>query len=199
MPRIFASVKSHHSTNLHSSSFSYDPDRLTLRCCSSYFAYLFVRVATQHTTVDVVGHSQLMDAPGQEPSVTLLDWASGNGTAAYWATWLVVRAFAPGDEFVATTSNATAVYAQAWRHTCAEGRPDLPGATPGAQYQRVLLINKLLAPSVAAVAGTWRACTAWTVDQRTGLSPPLTTTCVARDGTVQAQLDGYATVVLQLA
>ena len=26
------------------------------------------------------GHSQIMDGPGQEPSVSLLDWSSGRGT-----------------------------------------------------------------------------------------------------------------------
>ena len=47
-------------------------------------------------TVDQIGHSQVMDAPGQEPSVTLLDWQTGKGTASYWTTWLLTRSFSLG-------------------------------------------------------------------------------------------------------
>ena len=77
------------------------------------------------------GHSQIMDGPGQEPSVSLLDWSSGRGTQvvtcnvfvvgsimiiiiitimkqAYWVTWLLIRAFAQGDRFIETASSTHA-------------------------------------------------------------------------------------------
>jgi len=48
-----------------------------------------------------------MDAPGQEPSVTLLDWSSGLGTARFWIVRLFVESFMNGDSFIRTTSVST--------------------------------------------------------------------------------------------
>jgi len=116
-----------------------------------------------------------MDAPGQEPSVSLLDWASGNGTASYWVTWLVIRAFSPGvDTLVSTNvsassvlsntgrrrefpqetvgSTAARVFAQAYWHTPQPGRPKLPGSAPGdTRRQRLLLVNTVNTFSVVSM------------------------------------------------
>jgi hypothetical protein len=37
-----------------------------------------------------------MDAPGQEPSVTMLDWSTGLGTAKYWVNDLLLSSYVPG-------------------------------------------------------------------------------------------------------
>ena len=77
--------------------------------CGGYFAYMFARVATG-TSVRVVAASQLMDSPGQEPSVTLLDWTTGKGTARYWVLALLLDSVALVDAYVQTalTANGTA-------------------------------------------------------------------------------------------
>ena len=41
--------------------------------------------------------SQYMDAPGQEPSVSMLDWSTGRGTAKYWVNDLLLSSFTPGE------------------------------------------------------------------------------------------------------
>jgi len=70
---------------------------------ASYWAYMYMRSANDSSTVVQCGSSQLMDAPGQEPSVTLLDWSSGNGTARFWVVRLFVETFDVG----ATLRHAT--------------------------------------------------------------------------------------------
>ncbi len=166
----------------------------------AYFAYLYGRVvALPNCSVDVVGHSQLMDGPGQEPSVTLLDWTSGVGTAAYWATWLLIRAFALGDLPVAAKSSDPAVFALAFAHTSAPGRPDLQAA-PQSAVQRVLLVNKAnsaVTVSVLPEGPAARACEAWTVDEASGMGPPRQSACLA-GGAAQLELAPFATAVVQL-
>jgi hypothetical protein len=163
----------------------------------SYFAYLFARVLELHTTVDQVGHSQLMDAPGQEPSVTLLDWASGRGTAAYWTTWLVIRAFALGDSLTkSTSSNFTNVYARSYLHTSEPGRPDL--VLNSTNQHRLLLINKInnfATVSVPVSAGVSK-CTMFVVDERTRLDAPIQSDLTIDGNQVTTQLYPYATAIL---
>jgi hypothetical protein len=61
-----------------------------------YFAYLWSRALALGDTVAVVAQSQFMDAPGQEPSVTMLDWTTGLGTAKYWVNDLLLETYATG-------------------------------------------------------------------------------------------------------
>jgi hypothetical protein len=172
----------------------------------AYFAYLFARVAAlPNTTVDQVGHSQLMDAPGQEPSVTLLDWTTGQGTAAYWATWLVIRAFSMGDTLVSSSSsNASLVHVQAYLHTtAAPARPDLPGASDAAHaMSRVLLVNRVNGWSTVNVPpGSFLQCAVWQVTDATS-SAPQRAACADIDddasGGWSLTLPPFATAVLEL-
>lgn len=174
----------------------------------SYFLFLLARVnALPSHSVVQIGHSQLMDAPGQEPSVTLLDWSSGRGTAAYWATWVSVRAWTLGDALLpSSSSNETAVHALGWWHTPASGgRPDLPGASTGvSRAPRVLLINRRNAWANASVAppADGMRCTAWLVDERNGLEPPAQVDCTPAPGAgpqVTLELWPYASAVLEFA
>jgi len=171
----------------------------------AYHAYMWARVAT-NTTVRVVAASQLMDAPGQEPSVTMLDWATGLGTARYWTLALLLDGVAMGDTFVRTslTVNGTtpptpwgspALYAQALLHTPDASRTHLtlPQPRGPAAVPSVLLINKVNAAGTVAVPapppGT-ATCTLHVVDERTALGPPRAEDCTASGVVV---LQPYAT------
>ena len=180
----------------------------------SYHLYLLSRVnALPSHSVIQIGHSQLMDAPGQEPSVTLLDWSSGKGTAAYWGTWMGIRAWSIGDALLPTNITASsggssnndtaAVHAQGWWHTPApSGRPDLPGAKSGVpKTARLLLINKrnawasvTLPPPPSGISG---GCQAWVLDERNGLNPPAQVDCSASGGILQ--LWPYGSAVVEFA
>ena len=165
---------------------------------AGYWAYLFGRLAATSPTVRVLGASQLMDAPGQEPSVTLVDWQTGNGTARFWVVALFVRLFADGDVLAATTAtvsaggDAGALYAQAFR---ARG-----GGGSGA-CGRLLLVNKRNArANVTLDADAGCVCAqAHIVDELNGLSPAREEACTLAGGGVGLSLLPYAVAVLDLA
>lgn len=176
----------------------------------SYFVYLYTRIsAIPGTSVRVVGHSQIMDAPGQEPSVTLLDWSSGNGTAAYWATWMMIRAVTPAvDTFVNTTvvpggNDAGGLYAQAFWHTPSPQRPSLPGASATGPIRRIVLVNRLNSNATATISptalGPKAACQAWIVDTTTELGPPRQVNCAASSSPPMLVLLPYASAIVELA
>lgn len=128
-----------------------------------YFAYLFGRVVSMpRSTVRSVGASQLMDAPGQEPSVTMLSWANGQGTARYWVLQLLVDSIGEGDALVTATSTSDQLYALAYVH-----------ADGGSSSNRLLLVNKVNAPVTVTLAASGGSptttCTAQVVDEMTGL------------------------------
>ena len=149
----------------------------------SYFAYMYARAATLcNTTVRVVGQSQLMDAPGQEPSVTLLDWTTGRGTAKYWVLKLLLESFTINDVFAVTTTSSSDVYAQGF----------LAG-TGGSR--RILLVNKGYAAQSVQLVGDLPTCVASIVDVTTGLGPARVESC-APTGTFT--LPGYATAIVQV-
>jgi hypothetical protein len=127
-----------------------------------------------------------MDAPGQEPSVTLLDWSSGRGTARFWAVKLVRDVVAAGDELThagvaVEGADAGALFA---------GGVARPGGA-----RRVLLINKRNAwatVNVTCGGGAPCACVSvTTIDERTGLEPARTDAC-AGGGAAALELAPYA-------
>jgi hypothetical protein len=65
----------------------------------AYFAYLWSQALLMGDAIAVVAQSQFMDAPGQEPSVTMLDWSTGLGTAKYWVNDLLLTSYTSGSEF----------------------------------------------------------------------------------------------------
>ena len=106
-----------------------------------------------------------MDSPDREPGVTMMNYDTGNGTAKYWVTRLVIESTQMGDIFRNTTvsgggGDATRVlYAQAFTHT---------GETADDE-RRVLLVNKQNAVTTVMLAG---ATDAQVVDENTGDGPP---------------------------
>jgi len=131
----------------------------------AYFAYMYARLATNsNTTVRVFSQSQLMDGPPQEPSVTMLDWTTGLGTARYWVLKLLIDSFAVGDVFVSTSvTNTTALYAQGWLEAKGGKRS-------------LLVINKLSVAQDVFFNGE-QSCAALVVDTTTGLGPARSLLC----------------------
>ena len=156
---------------------------------AAYWAYMWARAAADCTRVRVVGASQLMDAPGQEPSVTMLDWSTGQGTARLWAVALLVRELAQG---AALAAASVAVAGQGGAlHALAAGG------------DRLLLINMRNAWAEVSVAcsgggGGGGACACGSVaviDEGTGLQPAREEACGAGGGVLLAP---YATAVVRL-
>lgn len=73
---------------------------------AGYFAYMFCRVARASATVRSLGASQLMDAPGQEPSVTMLDWVWARVGMRAPRAWRVVLKHARTCRSLATALRA---------------------------------------------------------------------------------------------
>ena len=75
----------------------------------SLFAYVFAGVSGMSgSSVVQVGQSQLADGPGQEPSVSMLDWTTGLGNARYAVSALLGECMAAGDVYVATNVSVAA-------------------------------------------------------------------------------------------
>ena len=90
------------------------------------YAYIFSKLA--ELGIDVVGESQLVGYPGQYPSVSMVDWATGKPNARLRVLQLLQQSFAPGDVLVATSvSDESSMHSQAFQ---GKGR-------------RVLLVNKV--------------------------------------------------------
>ena len=72
------------------------------------YAYIYGKLSLQG--IDVLGESQLVGNPAlphlglepQFPSVALLNWTTGYGTARYWVLHMLIHHFQPGDEIVQT-------------------------------------------------------------------------------------------------
>jgi hypothetical protein len=94
--------------------------------CGALFAYLYAGLA-EHG-IDLVGASQLVGYPTQFPSVSLLDWKTGEPNARYRVLELLHENLGPGDRPVRTTLRTTAIHAAAY--LSAKGR------------RKILLINK---------------------------------------------------------
>ena len=62
------------------------------------YAYTYLSLA--HLGIDVVGESQLVGYPTQYPSVSMINWKTGQPNARYWVLKLLKDNFGPGDTFV---------------------------------------------------------------------------------------------------
>lgn len=97
--------------------------------------------------LDVVGMSQLVGYPSlnitrrdngardllepQYPSVAMLNWTDGSGTARYWALKLIIEELAPFSDLVVqtvTTPAAAPAYAQAYTAAAGGARKLLVGS-----------------------------------------------------------------------
>ena len=80
--------------------------------CGSMYAYLYSELARRG--VEVVGESQLVGYPTQFPSVSMVDWNTGQPNARFWVLKLLRDNFGPGDKMVETHLDSPYVYAQAF-------------------------------------------------------------------------------------
>lgn len=126
--------------------------------CGAMFAYLYAGLARQG--IDFVGSSQLVGYPTQFPSVTMLDWNTGQPNARYWVLKLLLDNFHSQDRIVETKSSSPYVFAQGF--VAADGT------------RKLLLVNKrdrsfeILVPG--AKGATWQCA-----DRTIGFTPPAIT------------------------
>lgn len=155
---------------------------------AGYFAYLFARLAVESPTVRVLGASQLMDAPGQEPSVTLLDWSTGLGTARFWVVKMLLEETDVGNLLVATdvditSSDTDALFAQAF--------VGADGSSP-----KILLINKRDAWATVHLGSDLPCSSVLVLDESSGVSPAREEPC---SGEGQVDLAPYAIAFVRLS
>ena len=133
--------------------------------------------------------------PSQEPSVTLLDWETGEGTARFWVVRMFVEAFPVGvsPAICMTTAvsvggsgiGSDAVFAMAFE-------------AAGARPRQLLLINKrnAFANVSLSCSATACRCTSYSViDEANGVQPARSISC---DGTDVITLAPYATAIALL-
>jgi hypothetical protein len=123
--------------------------------CSALYAYLYGELA--RLGVEGVGESALAQLPGFFPSVSMVDWDSGEPNARYWTLKLLRENFGPGDKLVKASVSSPSVYAMGF--TAADGR------------HKLLLVNKRNRPFVVSVP-MGDGATAVYVDQTTGNQAP---------------------------
>ena len=97
------------------------------------YAYVFARLALMG--IDIVGESQLVGYPGQFPSVTMLDWATGVPNARYRVLELIHDEIRPGcrlieipDQSYAGTLHALALRDRGHRKVLMINKTDTPVA-----------------------------------------------------------------------
>jgi len=103
---------------------------------ASMYAYLYIELA--RLGIDVVGESQLVGYKSQFPSVTMINYNTGEPNARYWVLKLLKDNFGPGDRLVETSvSNSESGIA-------AQGFQTKAGKT-------LLLINKRIQPETVTL------------------------------------------------
>jgi hypothetical protein len=161
---------------------------------ASYWAYMYARCANESSSVAVVGASQFMDAPGQEPSVTLVDWSSGLGTARFWIVKLFVENFSLGDSFIQTSSISSG-NGTSFNDVFAMG---YISASSGNE-KRILLINKRNAYttiSLTCQGGTACSCSGYKVIDESNRLNPARDESACSNGVLQ--LAPFATAIVFL-
>jgi hypothetical protein len=146
--------------------------------CGAVFAYLYAGLAEQG--IDVLGASQLLGYPTQFPSVTLLDWRTGQPNARYRVLQLLQENFGPGDRIVTARLRSPDVYAAAY--LTRDGS------------RRVLLVNKRVHPVDVHLPGAAGA-TEKHVDTLTGSNSLVS----QRLNSDSIHMEGYSTMVVNLS
>lgn len=146
--------------------------------CGALYAYVYGELS--RLGVEGVGESALAQLPGFFPSVTMMDWTTGEPNARYWVLKLLHGNFGPGDKLVEAYAGDSAIYAL--------------GYVGAGGKHKILLVNKRNRPfEVSIPEGT--GATEDYVDQTTGNHAP---------GSVQltgdtVNLGGLAVAVVTLA
>jgi len=120
------------------------------------YADLFIELSRQQ--IDIIGESQLIGAPTQFPSVSMMDWQNNKPNARFWVLKLIKDTFHPGDTLVETSlegKDSDDLGAQAF-------------STPAGR--KLLLLNKRNHAVEVPVPDAEKA-SALTVDVQTGDGP----------------------------
>jgi hypothetical protein len=145
--------------------------------CGAMYAYLYVHTARMG--IEVAGESQLVGYPTQFPSVSMLDWNTGDPNPRYWVLKLIHDNLGPGDKLVESRASTPSVEVQGF--VTRDGK------------HKILLINKrertinVTIPSIAGAQVDY-------VDLTTGWGPPATAK-IPRD---EINLTPFAVEVLTL-
>ncbi len=105
--------------------------------CGAMYAYLYAQLA--QLGIEVAGESQLVGYPTQFPSVSMVNWNTGQPNARFWVLKLLHDNFGPGDKLVKTDGGSAKVYAQGF-------------VTPSGQ-RKLLLINRRNRPATVSLPG----------------------------------------------
>lgn len=119
------------------------------------YAYLYGELAK--LGIEVAGESQLVGFPTQWPSVSMVDWDTGQPNARFWVLKLLRTNFGPGDKLVETLTGTPSVYGVGF--ITRDGK------------RKILLVNKRDRPVVVSVPGA-SGGQLEVVDQGTAFQPP---------------------------
>jgi hypothetical protein len=119
------------------------------------YAYLFAELAD--LGIEYAGESQLVGYPTQFPSVSMVNWDTGQPNARYWVLKLLHDNFGPGDKLMSTHIN--------------NGYVNAHGFTTRDGAHKILLVNKRDRTLVIAVPGAAGGHID-VVDQQTAFQPP---------------------------
>ncbi|MGA2326839.1 MAG: glycosyl hydrolase family 39 [Bryobacteraceae bacterium] len=119
------------------------------------YAYLYLEVAK--LGIDIAGESQLVGYPSQFPSVTMIDWTTGEPNARYRVLKLIHDHLAPGDLLARTRLVDQDIAAQGFRT---------------ARGNKLLLINKRNRDATVNLAQEIREGTLEAVDVMSGSTAP---------------------------
>jgi hypothetical protein len=126
--------------------------------CAALYAYMYGELS--RLGIEGVGESALAQLPGFYPSVSMVDWNTGQPNARYWVLKLLRERSGPGDKVVQAHASLPYIYAQGF--IAADGQ------------RKILLVNRRDRPFEVsltdATGGTFES-----VDQMTGSNPPAST------------------------
>jgi hypothetical protein len=146
---------------------------------AAFFAYIYHRLS--QLGIEAAGMSSGLGFPNLNyPSVTMMDWKTGQPNARYWALKLLIENAGPGDKQVETTVSLPFIEAQGY-------------ITPGGK-RKILLVNKRNRSFEVFLPGM-KGATEQYVDQKTNFQPPVSQTL---DGD-KLTLGGLAVAVVTLS
>lgn len=146
--------------------------------CGGLYAYLYSELAKRG--VEVAGESQLVGYPTQFPSVSMVDWNTGQPNARFWVLKLLHDNFGPGDKLVETHLDNPYIYAQGF--ITKDGKPKL------------LLVNMRDRAFEVSIPESQGAAFEY-VDQSTNFQPPASDH--SNDGRIR--LNGFAVAIVAVS